>query len=163
MRLTPLTRPLGFVDFDGVWVDDPARCSWALQDLSLVLEPGSTGAVVDLDGTAVGAAVGSLLLGARRPVHGTLRFDGVDLRDVERDALARVVVELVERGEREPLERRFVVGGATTVITDGRPSSLERAGVVVLLYGGAEIARGTHAELLHAVPRYAARFSAVAA
>ena len=130
---------LGFVDFDQVWLDDRARCRWALRGLDLTLEPGTLVAVVG--GTDDGGpdAVLDLVAGRRLPDRGRVSLDGIDLRDLDRSAHRRAVVEL----ELQPGgERRLCLPQATMLAARPSPATLASADLVVVLEDGVEVARG---------------------
>ncbi|HZA66402.1 MAG TPA: glucan ABC transporter ATP-binding protein/ permease [Geminicoccaceae bacterium] len=78
-------RVRGRVEFEGVSLtyggDRPA-----VHDLSFVVEPGQTVALVGHTGAGKSTAV-ALLQRLRDPTAGTIRIDGVDLRDVTLDSL----------------------------------------------------------------------------
>ncbi|HYZ26446.1 MAG TPA: glucan ABC transporter ATP-binding protein/ permease [Geminicoccaceae bacterium] len=78
-------RVRGRVEFEGVSLtyggDRPA-----VHDLAFVVEPGQTVALVGHTGAGKSTAV-ALLQRLRDPTAGTIRIDGVDLRDVTLDSL----------------------------------------------------------------------------
>jgi ATP-binding cassette, subfamily B, beta-glucan exporter len=80
-----LGRVRGRVEFEGVSLsyggDRPA-----VHDLSFAVEPGQTVALVGHTGAGKSTAV-ALLQRLRDPTAGTIRVDGVDLRDVTLDSL----------------------------------------------------------------------------
>ncbi|HEX7165428.1 MAG TPA: hypothetical protein VF230_00475 [Acidimicrobiales bacterium] len=141
----PLRAPLGFVELDGAWVDDRRRCTWALCDLSLVVEPGQTVALV-ADGDEGGPdAVLDLLAGRRRPSRGRVGIDGIDLRDLDPVTHLRALTAeyQLDRGER-----RLTVAGRSTLVAHPTPASLHAADEVLVFRGGFAVARGTHRSLL---------------
>ncbi|HVM10717.1 MAG TPA: hypothetical protein VM345_19810 [Acidimicrobiales bacterium] len=140
--MTPLAvtidRPLGFVEFDGVWLDDRRRCTWALCDLSFVATPG---AVVAIDAPHdAGAADGifDLLTGRRLPVRGTVGIDGVDLRDFDRVSHLR---SLAIVSDADTGERRLVVGGRTIFVAEPSTATIRTADVVLRFDAGFAAAR----------------------
>ena len=134
-----LTKPLGFVELDSVWLDDRATCGWALSDVSLVIEPGQTIAVL---GDAAGDAVIDLVAGNRMAVRGSVGIDGVDVRDLDRVAHRRALAADVNVASGE---RRLVVAGRTVLVARPAPATLERADLVLVCENGFEVARGRHA------------------
>ena len=144
-----MTQLLGFVDFEQVWLDDRARCRWALRGLDLTLEPGMLVAVVGDADDGGPDAVLDLVAGRRLPDRGRVSLDGIDLRDLDRSAHRRAVVELELRprggvpgvGGRRG-ERRLCLPQATMLVARPSPSTLATADLVVVLEDGCEVARG---------------------
>lgn len=131
---------LGFVDLDGVWLDDRQRCRWALRGLDLVVEPGTTVAVVGGDDCGAADGVLDLVAGRRVPTRGTVSLDGIDLRDLDRVAHRRATVELaLEPGG----ERRVCLPNSTQLIARPSPAALAEADVVVEIDDGLEVSRTT--------------------
>jgi len=82
-----LPAPKGAIAFDGVEFRYPTRPETsALADFSLTIEPGETVALVGPSGAGK-TTVFQLLLRFYDPQQGTIRMDGVDLRDCEPQAL----------------------------------------------------------------------------
>jgi energy-coupling factor transporter ATP-binding protein EcfA2 len=132
----PLARPLGFVELDGVWLDDRPRCTWALCDVSLVAEPGTTVALVAPDGHGGPDGVLDLVGGWRLPTRGRLGLDGIDLDDIDRvHHLRALAQELVATGER-----RLTVAGRTTLVARPTPQTVLGADVVVTFDGDGRLA-----------------------
>ena len=130
---------LGFVDFEQVWLDDRARCRWALRGLDLTLEPGTLVAVVGDADDGGPDGVLDLVAGRRVPDRGRVSLDGIDLRDLDRAAHRRAVVELeVQPGG----ERRLCLPQATMLAVRPTPATLAAADLVVVLEDGLEVARG---------------------
>jgi ABC-type uncharacterized transport system ATPase component len=130
---------LGFVDFEQVWLDDRARCRWALRGLDLTLEPGMLVAVVGGADDGGPDAVLDLVAGRRLPDKGRVSLDGIDLRDLDRTVHRRAVVEL----ELQPGgERRLCLPQATMLAARPSPSTLASADLLVVLEDGVEVARG---------------------
>ena len=133
----PLTRPLGFVELDGVWLDDRSACTWALADVSFVAEPGTTVALVtatDRQGAAY--AVLDLVGGWRLPIKGHLTLDGVDLGDLDRvHHLRALSQELVA----DTGERRLTVAGRTTLVARPTPRTVATADLVVTFDAGGRL------------------------
>lgn len=127
---------LGFVDLDSVWLDDRQRCRWALRGLDLTLLPGQLvallgGAGEDDDGGP--DAVLDLVAGRRLPTKGIVSIDGIDLRDLDRVAHRRAVVEL----ELLPGgERRLCLPNATMLAVRPSAATLTAADAVVRIEDG---------------------------
>ena len=134
-----MTQLLGFVDFEQVWLDDRARCRWALRGLDLTLEPGMLVAVVGDADDGGPDAVLDLVAGRRLPDRGRVSLDGIDLRDLDRSAHRRAVVELALRPGGE---RRLCLPQATMLVARPSPATLAAADLVVVLEDGREVARG---------------------
>lgn len=130
---------LGFVDFDGVWLDDRQRCRWALRGLDLTVHPHSLVALVGDPDDGSAEAVLDLLAGRRRPTKGRVSIDGVDLLDLDAGDLQRTVVDL----ELRPAgERRLCLARSTVFALRPTPSTLAAADLVVVLEDGTEVGRG---------------------
>jgi ATP-binding cassette subfamily B protein len=88
----PLPSPLqGRIDMRGVGFHYPTRPdAAALQDFSLAVEPGETVALVGPSGAGK-STVFQLLLRFHDPEAGRITLDGVDLRELEPEALRRQV------------------------------------------------------------------------
>jgi ATP-binding cassette subfamily B protein len=78
------------VAFEGVRFRHGPQGPWILDGLELVLEPGTTTALVGASGAGKSTVV-DLLLGLRRPTEGRVSVDGVDLRRISGDAWRRRV------------------------------------------------------------------------
>lgn len=128
-----LDRPVGFVEFDGVWLDDRRRCTWALCDVSFVAEPGTTLALVAPADQGAAEGVLDLLAGRRLPIRGRVGIDGVDLRDLDRVSHLRALAAeyLLDSGEQ-----RLTVAGRTTLVAHPTEHTLEEADVVLRFDGG---------------------------
>lgn len=122
----------GLVRFDGVWLDDRRRCTWALCDVSFAARPAATVALVSAEHEGAVEGVFELLTGRRLTVHGRVELDGVDLREVDRVAHLRslVVAHDVATGER-----RLVVAG-TSFVASPTPATLDAADLVVRFDAG---------------------------
>ena len=83
-----LPQPVrGRIEFDGVGFAYPGRPeAQALNDVSLTIEPGRTVALVGPSGAGK-STVFQLLLRLYDPQSGRLRLDGVDIRDLDPEAL----------------------------------------------------------------------------
>jgi len=79
--VSPRGRP-GRIEFRGVSFRYPGREEWALRDLDLTLEPGETLGLVGENGAGKSTLV-KLLLRLYDPTEGSIRYGGVDLRDME--------------------------------------------------------------------------------
>ena len=115
---TALARVQGRVEFDRVSLtysgDRPA-----VHDLSFIVEPGQTVALVGHTGAGKSTAV-ALLQRLRDPDAGAIRIDGVDIRDVSLDFPARQHRCRVPGKPAVPSEHRRQFAG--------RPAGSERGG-----------------------------------
>jgi hypothetical protein len=131
-------RLLGFVDLDGVWLDDRQRCRWALRGLDLVVEPATTVALVAGEDEGGADAVLDLVAGRRLATRGAVSIDGIDLRTIDRAAHRRSTVELA----LEPAgERRVCLPNGTMLVARPTAATVAEADVVLTLADGAEVAR----------------------
>jgi ATP-binding cassette subfamily B protein len=80
-RLPPRGRP-SRIELDRVSFRYPGKDTWALRDLSLVLEPGEKLGLVGENGAGKSTLV-KLLLRLYDPTEGAIRYGGIDLRDIE--------------------------------------------------------------------------------
>ena len=128
-----LDRPVGFVEFDGVWLDDRRRCTWALCDVSFVAVPGTTIALVTPPGEGAAEGVIDLLAGRRLPIRGRVGIDGVDLRDLDRISHLRALnaEHVLDTGEQ-----RLTVAGRTTLVAHPSDDTLREADVVMRFDAG---------------------------
>jgi ABC-type multidrug transport system fused ATPase/permease subunit len=143
--VTLSTHPAGFVDLTDVWLDDRRRCTWALRGLALSIGAGRAVAIVGGEEDGGPAAVLDLLARRRFPIEGKVSFDGVDVRDLDPTGHQQATREsgLVDVGERTLLMARH-----TRVAIRPTLATLAAADLVVVLVGGAAVARGTHESLL---------------
>ena len=123
-----ITRPVGFVEFDGVWLDDRRRCTWALCDVTFVAEPGATVALVAPADQGAPEGVIDLLAGRRLPIRGRVGIDGVDLRDLDRISHLR---SLTAEYVLDTGEQRLTVAGRTTLVAQPTDATVRRADLVV--------------------------------
>jgi hypothetical protein len=136
-RGIPVANPVGFVDFDRVWLDDRRRCTWGLCDVSFVVEPGQTVAIVSPVDHGAADSVLDLLSGRRLPVRGRVSIDGVDLRDFDRVSHLRALT--AEYG-LDSGERRLRVGGRTTLVAGPTAATLAAADLVITVVAGYVVA-----------------------
>ena len=130
LRSEPSTR---FVDLDAVWLDDRQRCRWALRGIDLTLTPGTLVALLTEPEDGGADAVLDLVAGRRIPSKGSVSIDGIDLRDLDRAAHRRAVVEL----ELHPGgERRLCLPNATMLAARPAPATIRAADVVVTIEDG---------------------------
>lgn len=123
-----IARPVGFVEFDGVWLDDRRRCTWALCDVSFIAEPGTTVALVAPAGEGGAEGVIDLLAGRRLPIRGRVGIDGVDLRDLDRIShLQALTAEYV----LDTGEQRLTVAGRTTLVAHPTDATVRQADLVM--------------------------------
>lgn len=84
-RVTP-AKTLGpgphTLEFDHVSFKYPHRDDWALQDITLRLEPGEKLALVGENGAGKSTLI-KLLLRLYEPTEGAIRYGGVDVRDLD--------------------------------------------------------------------------------
>ena len=124
---------LGFVDLDHVWLDDRQRCRWALRGLDLTLVPGQLVAILGCADDGGPDAVLDLVAGRRIPTKGRVSIDGIDLRDLDRVAHRRAVVEL----ELLPGgERRLCLPNSTMLAVRPTPATISAADAVVTIEDG---------------------------
>ncbi len=90
-----LGRVRGAVEFDHVSFRYPERDRNALSDVSFRLEPGETVALVGLSGAGK-STLAKLLLRFYDPADGTIRLDGVDLRDLRLASLRSNIALLLQ-------------------------------------------------------------------
>ena len=90
-----LSQPVGFLDFENVWLDDRMRCRWGLEGFDLVALPGQTVVVLDdePDGR-VAHDVLDLVSGRRSAVRGTVSLDGISLADLAAESRDAAITEL---------------------------------------------------------------------
>ena len=91
-RGLPPARGGRAVAFDRVWFrypGDPGR-GWALADVSFRVEPGRSLAIVGATGAGKSTLV-DMLVRTYDPGRGTIRLDGVDIRDLTLEDLRRAV------------------------------------------------------------------------
>jgi len=80
--LVPARGRPGQIELRGVSFRYPGRQDWALRDLDLTLEPGETLGLVGENGAGKSTLV-KLLLRLYDPTEGSIRYGGVDLRDMD--------------------------------------------------------------------------------
>ena len=131
-------RLLGFVDLDGVWLDDRQRCRWALRGVDLAIEPGTSVAVVGAAASDDGGpdAVLDLVAGRRVATRGTVSIDGIDVRRLDRAAHRRSTVELVLEPDGE---RRLCLPNGTLLVARPTPATIAGADVVLVLDDGVAV------------------------
>lgn len=130
---------LGFVDFREVWLDDRARCRWALRGLDLTVMPHTLVAVVAGPDDGGPDAIVDLLSGRRRPTKGSVSIDGCDVPSLAPLRHQRGLVDLQLSPDGE---RRLCIGRATVFAVRPTPATLAAADLVVVLEDGAEVGRG---------------------
>jgi len=93
----PRGRP-GAIELEGVSFRYPGRSEWALRDVTLTLPPGEKLGLVGENGAGKSTLV-KLLLRLYDPTEGSIRYGGVDLRDMDprdlRDRLGAVFQDFV--------------------------------------------------------------------
>jgi ATP-binding cassette subfamily B protein/ATP-binding cassette subfamily C protein len=112
----PRGRP-GAIELRGVSFRYPGREEWALRDVSLTLAPGEKLGLVGENGAGKSTLV-KLLLRLYDPTEGTIRYGGVDLRELDprdlRDRIGAVFQDFVRY--------QFTAGENVGI---GQPSRLE--------------------------------------
>jgi ATP-binding cassette subfamily B protein len=143
----PLPRPVtGALRFDHVEFRYPSRPDVAaLSDFNLEVAPGETVALVGPSGAGK-STVFSLLLRFHDPLSGTIRFDGVDLRNLAlpelRGAIALVPQETVIFGGSAADNIRFGRADATDEEVREAARLAEADGFISALPDGYEAALG---------------------
>jgi ABC-type multidrug transport system fused ATPase/permease subunit len=136
----PSEPSTGCIDLEAVWLDDRRRCRWALRGLDLTLLPGSLVALLGPPDDGGADAVLDLVAGRRLPDKGSVRIDGIDLRDLDRAAHRRAVVELelLPGGERRLCltERALGLPNATMLAVRPTPVTIRAADEVVVIEDG---------------------------
>jgi ABC-type Na+ transport system ATPase subunit NatA len=132
-RDAAITKPVGLVEFDGVWLDDRRRCTWALCDVSFVAEPGTVTALLAPPGQGAAEGIVDLLSGRRLPVRGRVVIDGVDVRDLDRVSRRGVIPAEVALDSRE---HRLTIAGHTVFVSEPTDDTLAAADRVLVFDGG---------------------------
>jgi ATP-binding cassette subfamily B protein len=87
----PPARQGRTVEFEGVWFRYPSQeRDWVLEDVSFRVEAGRSLAIVGATGSGKSTLV-DLLVRAHDPTRGTIRIDGVDIRQLDLAELRREV------------------------------------------------------------------------
>ena len=91
-RSLPTARGARAVAFDGVWFRYPGAGDrgWALQDMSFEVPAGQSLAVVGATGSGKSTLV-DMLVRAYDPDRGSVRIDGIDVREITLEDLRRAV------------------------------------------------------------------------
>jgi len=110
-----LGRVVGAIEFAGVTFRYPERSSDALSDVSFQLEPGETAALVGLSGAGK-STIAKLLLRFYDPVEGSIRVDGVDVREFRLESLRSQIAVLLQ-------ETLVFEGTVSENIAYGRPDA----------------------------------------
>jgi ATP-binding cassette subfamily B protein len=90
------TAARGSVEFDGVWFayaapgEEPRDEDWVLRDVSFRVAPGEKAAFVGATGAGKTSVI-KLLTRLYEPQRGTIRIDGIDLRDLPQAEVRRRV------------------------------------------------------------------------
>lgn len=87
------TAARGTVEFDGVWfayTPDPGDEDWVLRNVSFRVAPGEKAAFVGATGAGKTSVI-KLLTRLYEPQKGTIRIDGIDLRDLPQAEVRRRV------------------------------------------------------------------------
>lgn len=120
---------VGFVELDGVWLDDRSCAGWVLRDVSLVAEPGRLLALAADDYRCGGPdAVLDVICGHRAPVRGRVGFDGIDRRDLDEGF---VLAHLHDHVDATTGERVVQVAGRTMLVAHPTRETFDRADLVI--------------------------------
>ena len=87
-RATPAPKLSGGIELDHVSFQYSPQSPMALSDISLVVEAGSSVAIVGRSGSGK-STLASLLLGLYQPTEGWIRYDGHNLMDLDLGAVRR--------------------------------------------------------------------------
>lgn len=107
---TQILPPGRFViELDHVSFRYPGRSDFAVRDLSLTLQPGEKLAIVGENGAGKSTLI-KLLLRLYEPTEGVIRFGGIDVRQLDPDALRRRMGAVFQDFVRYQLSARENVG-----------------------------------------------------
>ncbi|UUY50592.1 ABC transporter ATP-binding protein/permease [Streptomyces yangpuensis] len=134
----PLPERLGTVRLEDVRFGYPDRDEPALDGVSLTIEAGTVVALVGENGSGKSTLV-KLLAGLHLPDSGSLTWDGVEVRDADREQVFDRVALLTQDFERWPVTARtnIAIGRPGT---EGAEEAVEQAAGVVAAarYAGAD-------------------------
>ncbi|MFI6001382.1 ABC transporter ATP-binding protein [Streptomyces sp. NPDC051366] len=116
-RARRIGRARGDVEFRGVSFRYPGTSRWALRDVSLRVEPGTTLALVGSSGAGK-STVGKLQLRFYDPDQGAVLLDGTDLRELQLSELRENVAVVLQ-------ETLVFHGTVRENIAYGRPGATE--------------------------------------
>nr|WSW47598.1 ABC transporter ATP-binding protein/permease [Streptomyces sp. NBC_01001] len=116
-RARRIGRARGDVEFRGVSFRYPGTSRWALRDVSLHVEPGTTLALVGSSGAGK-STVGKLQLRFYDPDQGAVLLDGTDLRELQLSELRENVAVVLQ-------ETLVFHGTVRENIAYGRPGATE--------------------------------------
>ena len=137
-RRPPASPPRGHpleVRFDGVSFRYPGRDDWALREVSLTLRPGEKLGLVGENGAGKSTLV-KLLLRFYDPTEGSVRYGGVDIRDMDVGDLRRRMGAVFQDFVRYQFTAAENVGlGNPALLEDRRRIrlALERAGALAVV------------------------------
>ncbi|MFD5030815.1 ABC transporter ATP-binding protein [Streptomyces sp. NPDC058220] len=102
---TPVPGPPALIEFDGVGFTYPGRETPALDAVSLTIRRGQTVALVGVNGSGK-TTLSKLLAGLYLPSGGQIRWDGTDVRELDRDQLFDQVALVLQDYQRWPFTAR---------------------------------------------------------
>ncbi|MEU9147070.1 ABC transporter ATP-binding protein [Streptomyces sp. NPDC048349] len=134
----PLPERLGTLRLEDVSFSYPDRDEPALSGVSLTIEAGSVVALVGENGSGKSTLV-KLLAGLHLPDSGALTWDGVDVREADREQVFDRVSLLTQDFERWPVTARtnIAIGRPGTEAEDGSPEQSADV-VAAAVYAGAD-------------------------
>ncbi|KXK08097.1 MAG: putative multidrug export ATP-binding/permease protein [Microgenomates bacterium OLB22] len=80
--LKPVGEKSPKIEFDGVWFKYPGTKNYILKDINLTIEPGEMIALVGINGAGKSTLL-KLLFRFYDPTKGTIRVNGVDMKEIE--------------------------------------------------------------------------------
>jgi len=121
----PMPAPVGHIAVTGVSFTYPGRSRPAVSGVHLDLRRGEVVALVGANGSGK-STLARLIAGLYRPQQGTITWDGVDVRDLDRDSVFARVAWIGQDFRRWPFTARAnAVLGRPSAFTD--PARLTRA------------------------------------
>ncbi|MFE4176630.1 ABC transporter ATP-binding protein [Streptomyces sp. NPDC056909] len=125
---TPVPGPPELIEFDRVSFTYPGRETPALDSVSLTIRRGQIVALVGINGSGK-TTLSKLLAGLYLPSEGQVRWDGTDVRELDRDQVFDQVALVLQDYQRWPFTARANVAiSRPSEIHD--PRRLEKAAVL---------------------------------